>query len=407
MMVTNMRKQFFPVLLSIIFISLLVIPTVLFFTIGENTDKALDEKRELTEFPTRLKNRYFSDLELWYNDHAPYRISLITFQKKLNQSYSASYRNNIHPIVSELLTPSWYKSRNYQNRSNAKLPFLAPIEDGNVSYGRDKWLFYLGDNSLGYYNGTNCLSEESMLERKIAFQELNSICNDKGIKLVIFSAPNKEQVYSEKMPSYYIDSEVKRELLFRDYMKDSGVLFLYPLEELITGKDNYETYYQQDTHWNYIGAYIGVTEIYKALGMPYVPLQDVEVIKTERIGGDLSNFCGYKSDYMDYSIPYKPDISVSIESYEDGRLERYFSSADTSARIVMVSDSFRSASKVFLTKDFTESTVLHQDQLEKDITVNALKELSEGDVLLLLRVERYDDGLFGAAKRIVEIMKSE
>ena len=402
-----MKKQIFPVLLSFIFISLLFIPTILFFTIGENTNKALDEKRTLTEFPTKLSNRYFSELERWYNDHAPYRISLITFQKKLNQSYSASYRNNIHPFVSEILTPLWYKSADYQLRFESELPFLAPIEDGRVVYGRDKWLFYLGDNSLGYYKGTNCLTEESMSERKSAFQELNNICKDRGIKLVIFSAPNKEQVYSEKMPSYYIETELKREILFRDYMQDSGVLFLYPLEELIAGKNKYDTYFQQDTHWNSVGALVGITEIYKALGMPLASLQDTDVDITERTGGDLSNFCGYKSVYTDYSVKYKPGISFSREVYEGGYLEKYFSSADTDAKLVMISDSFREACKNFLTKDFSESTIMHQDQLENEMAIDALRNLKDGDVLLLLRVERYDDGLFHAAKKITEILKNE
>ena len=66
-----MRKQFFPILLSLIFIIMLVLPTILYFAIGENTDKVLDEKRELIEFPTKFSNKFFSDLELWYNDHAP------------------------------------------------------------------------------------------------------------------------------------------------------------------------------------------------------------------------------------------------------------------------------------------------------------------------------------------------
>ncbi len=402
-----MRKQFFPILLSLIFIVLLVLPTILYFAIGENTDKVLDEKRELIEFPTKFSNKFFSDLELWYNDHAPYRISLITIQKELSQSYSALYRNSIHPFISELLTPLWYQSNEYQKRPESRLPFLAPLEDNLVTYGRDKWLFYLGDNSLEYYKGTNCLTEESMLERKRAFQELNSICKDKGVKLVIFFAPNKEQIYSEKMPSYYVESEKKRELLFRDYMKDSGVDFLYPKEELIAEKRNYDTYYQQDTHWNSVGAFIGVTEIYKKLGMTCIPLQDVKIEIIEKTGGDLSNFCGYKSTYTDYSIIYKPEISVSSKSYEKGYLEKYFSTADTSHKLVMISDSFRSACTTFLTKDFSESTIMHQNQLENEIAIDSIRKLSDGDVLLLLRVERYDSGLFNAAKRISEIMKEK
>ena len=73
----------------------------------------------------------------------------------------------------------------------------------------------------------------------------------------------------------------------------------------------------------------------------------------------------------------------------------------------MISDSFREACKNFLTKDFSESTIMHQDQLENEMAIDALRNLKDGDVLLLLRVERYDDGLFHAAKKITEILKNE
>ncbi|MBR4472167.1 MAG: hypothetical protein IKS55_00870 [Oscillospiraceae bacterium] len=402
-----MKNKVSSITTSILFVVLLIVPTLLYFSVGENTENALNEKRELTELPVKLSNDYFAQLGSWYNDHAPYRITLITLQKKINQSYSATYRNKIHPLLSELFAPSWYKTAEYQKRTAGGLPYLAPIEESNVAYGRDNWLFYLGDNSVGYYNGTNLLSEEEKKERQTAFQELNNLCEKKGIKLVVFAAPNKEQVYSENMPSYYVYSEEKRELQFREFMKDSGVIFLYPLEELISGKEYYDTYYQQDTHWNYVGAYIGVSEIYKALNMPFFPIQEIEIEKTEKTGGDLSNFCGYKTDYEDYKVEYKPEITVSSESFENGNLEIYESSVPNNRKLVMISDSFRSASKGFLTKDFSKSIILHQKMLENEMTMNAVKELSDGDVLLLLRVERYDNGLFSCAKRLVEVFEED
>lgn len=48
---------------------------------------------------------------------------------------------------------------------------------------------------------------------------------------------------------------------------------------------------------------------------------------------------------------------------------------------------------------------LQQDHLDNEISVQALKELSEGDVLVLLHFERYDDGHYDAAKRIAEYLK--
>ena len=66
-----MKTNIFSRLSILLFILLLILPTLLYFTIGENTAQTLEEKRSLAEFPDHFDENYFNNLESWYNDHAP------------------------------------------------------------------------------------------------------------------------------------------------------------------------------------------------------------------------------------------------------------------------------------------------------------------------------------------------
>ena len=401
-----MRRKIIPTLFCVLFAALLTVPTIAYLVFGENTENVLDEKRELAAWPERLSNDYFQRVETWYNDNTPYRMSLITFQKDKKQAYSAVYRDKLHPLISEWFTPAWYTDPDYQERVPGRMPYFAPIEDEKSVYGRNGWLFYTNEHNIDYFRANNPLSAEDMQQWKEWYQELDAICEARGIQLAVMLAPNKEQVYGEYVPSYYIEPKGKRAQVFCDYMKDSGVVYQYPLQTLLSEKANYPVYYQQDTHWNALGAYLSVVEMYKALELPYTPLSQVEIVEKEKVGGDLSNFCGYATKYTDYEVNYKPDVQVSCTGILNGKVEFFTSSAPTEKKIVVVSDSFRTAAKEFLAKDFAKATVLHTDQIEEEEVVKALSELGDGDVLFLMRGERYDAPLARAAARLADVMKN-
>lgn len=289
--------------------------------------------------------------------------------------------------------------------------YLPPKEAENqVILGRFNWLFYAGNNALDYYQGTNILSSEQMAKQLAKMQELQSICEDKGIQLAFLVLPNREQVYPEYMPNYNIENIEKRETVLAKYIAaNSDITFLYPLNELLAAKVYCEPCFPYDTHWNQAGAFTGVQALYKAIGIPTTNILNLD-IKTTNVTprglvatGALDPSL-YTGDF-DYIINYRPDIKVLETDGIDGFLTptntfRAKSSNNNGKKFVLVGDSFRVAMIPYLEKDFSEICISHRQDLE-----NITQDINEANVLVLESVERFDNEMFLSITKIIDILK--
>lgn len=377
-----MSRKITSYLSILLFISILVLPSLIWVAHGKDVEETLEEKRELQAFP-KLGPGFFVEFELWYKDHTPYRSKMIEEYNALDQKLSKLYNKSFSPIISTAFAPAWF------DKSGGAV-YTLPVIKNNAIYGLDDWLFYAGDNSVGYYEGTNILTQEEMQTLSEKYKALDDKCREKGIDLVYAVPPNKEQVFPEYMPSYNVRTNYKREEVLVNYIKStSDTHYIYLLDELLSVKSQYTPYYKQDTHWNSVGAFVGVMTIYKELGYPYVSIDDVDVTITKKYGGDLSSMCGYATEYDDYAVVYKPEITYCVETFEDGWVEKFTSTNKNGKTCVIISDSFRSASKGFIAKDYEWTYVCHRDYINSNMA-EAIKSLKEGDMILIMPVERYD-----------------
>ncbi len=376
-----MSRKIISYLSILLFISILVLPTLIWVSHGKKMEESkLDEKRKLNDFP-QIRIGFFSEFDLWYNDHTPYRSRIIEEYNAFNQKLSKIYTKSLSPIISTAFAPSWF------DKTSGAVYTIPVIENGAI-YGLDDWLFYAGDDSIGYYEGTNILTTEEMKALSDKYSSLDDKCREKGIDLIYAVPPNKEQVFPEYMPSYNVVTEYKREEVIEDYIKAAGrVYYIYLLDEMISVKSKYAPYYKEDTHWNSVGAFMGVMAIYKELGYPYLLIYDVDVAITKKTGGDLSSMCGYITEYDDYIVGYKSEITYEVEAYDD--VEKFTSTNRNGKTCVIISDSFRVASKGFIAKDYEWTYVCHRANFN-EMMVEAVANLKEGDLILIMAVERYD-----------------
>ena len=313
---------------------------------------------------------------------------------------------------------------------------------GSGYKGLHNWYFYSGNDSITYLEGNNVLSEDEMKLWKEAFERLQALCDKRGIKLVVLCLPNKEQVYQEYLPSGIdlskSDSE-KRASIFAEYMKNnSSVKYIYPLQQLKTAKILYETYYQQDTHWNSVGGFVGAMQVYSAIGYQTTGIQNVEVTSYKYSGGDLVSLgVGSATEYDAYNVNYKPEVSVTGVTYysnttvgnnesPNSEMRLLTSNANTDKKAVIIGDSYRHAITDYIIKDFSKVYVGHRGDFNTTSAyVNengqtksynyrflheGIKDLGEGDLLLLLAVERYDSQNVDAANNIsdyIDILVSQ
>ena len=377
-----------------------------------------------------------------------FQKELINQKKVLTRSYESIYRKEIFPKLSQMFIPKWAKqpevkpepepqtepTGSAQFDPGARIPdadkpkgildgvpqvpegqeyYPLYIEDHMIVYGRDNWLFTAGDgsSSLEYFAGTNILAQEDLAYCADVLNTLYEICNAKGVELVMEVGPNKEQVYPEFFPSYTVENNQKRLLLLEQYLHENcSAPFVYPIRELAAHKDQYDTYWKYDTHWNTTGSYIGMKAIYEALGRPIS--DKYAVMRTEETNrGDLAGITGYTDLYTDYITEYKPNISVETEVYCDWEYDiddygkRYISSAQNNRKLFVCGDSFRVSLAAHMCKDYKYTDVVHRDIVGLEIPVERLRELTSGDTLVLVCVERWDYYMFGVIPVIIEAMQ--
>ena len=281
-----------------------------------------------------------------------------------------------------------------------------------VIEGRHQWLYYLGDNSMGYFQGTNLLTETELAYYNSILVRLNEICKSRGITLQICIWPNKEQVY----PEYYLGAEVvneyKRVERLVDYIQaNSEVKIIYPLDELTAAKPYWETYYKFDTHWNMAGGFIGHQAMMKSLGLETMNLYQLPVWEFDRNAGDLISLGNLNGAYykgaVDYTITYRDEVEIDSYYGGDGANDiRHTTAANATndCNFVMLADSYRCFQLDLIQKDFSDAYLCHRNQVNDPMTVEAIRN---ADVLVIAAVERFDYDIFNTALNIINILSQE
>ena len=274
--------------------------------------------------------------------------------------------------------------------------------------GQNGWLFLAVENALDDYLGSNILNDAEMDTYVKKMVQLQNLCTLKGKKLYYITLPNKAQVYSEQMPSYTIIDNYKRTQRLTDYVKaHSDIKIIYPLDEMIASKNLLQLYFKTDTHWNETGAFVGVQALLSLMEMPVTDIQSVPFSSHKFANGDLVRLGNLNAeDYEDvgYSFVYKPEIQVTSL---DGTVvdDPIYKSASTSANqynVVLVGDSYRVFMANYLSKDFSNYTHIHRDNLSDPVAINALQN---ADIIVIESVERVSHTLLTTSEQLCDILK--
>lgn len=292
-----------------------------------------------------------------------------------------------------------------------ELEYMPPrVFNDNTIEGRDGWLFFAKEYALEDYLGTNILSNEQMNEYVNGMVRLQDICTAQGKQLYFIIPPNKEIVYSEKMPSYTIVNEYRRGERLVDYIHaNSNIKLIYPIKELEAAKSEWQPYFRTDTHWTELGAFIGVQNLYSMMGMPTTDLHSLTVNQKEYVGGDLVglgnlNQEDYRGDIR-YQIQYKPEITVgSVDGSQVADwIYRANSTSPNQCNIVVIGDSFRLFMSSYMAKDFSNYTHVHWKYLEEPTAKEAFKN---ADIIVIESVERFNWTMLNTLSSVANTLQS-
>ena len=224
--------------------------------------------------------------------------------------------------------------------------------------GRDGWLFYKdGPNAaqpMANYQGLTELNDsaEVLAEASAGLQILNDRLAANGCTLVLDLTPSKDRIYREYMPEGYpIVNEENRTDLMAAYLQSHTtvpVVWRYDvLRSQARQNPDRLLYYKTDTHWNAVGALIGLDGIFEALDMPTLPPESYPVDTEGTTTGDMANVAALYA-----SLPAE-------ERYVVPGYARMFEKDSRAVRVI--GDSFSEYYMPYLQARFTNSWREHID----------------------------------------------
>lgn len=357
----------------VIFIILLISPTIIYFFVKEKLPKYDSENRNLAIKPifelNSLKDfpKRYDD---YYNDNLPFR-------EIIQRIY-----NNVDYYI--------FKVKSFNNVVIGK-----KSENGKIL-----WLFYdkkSDGNPIQYAMGTRIFSQEEKNNAVINIKQNTDVLKQKNMELYYFIAPNKSTIYKEMLPNTIEIKNDKNEILnLYEYIKSQNVTnIVYPYNELMEAKKTNSVFYSLDTHWNYYGGFLGTSMLHNNIDSNYDYLfKNAKIVNYGLIDltGDLSRILNISGmhKYKEENViveNFLEDKKYSITE-NDGIYTYINENPLIDKQIVIIGDSFNDPISNTLAKMYRKVTYMPIFAYSEGYL-----DLLNPDIVIFEAVERYIDNL--------------
>ena len=302
--------------------------------------------------------------------------------------------------------------------------FLYPLgistNPNQVIIGKNDWL-YLGD----LYGGKTITvtrqgasTKDVLIAKKIglATKSWEQWLKNRGVQLyLIMIAADKSSIYPEYLPDWAqpnINSVTNN--LMANVSQD---IYVDTRPDLKAAKIDLEEllYFQTDTHWNSLGAWVALRALTKAIdlkgeGLHWLSDKQIQVTSvTDREGGDLARFLRMdeillaKSSNVSIKIDSEKPIETEQYDFETGELKVSEGNPPVGApkhpilvkskhalnkkKVLWLRDSFGGAMSPFMAVTFSETLQLHYD-VTNPKSFAKLVESYKPDYVFITVVER-------------------
>jgi hypothetical protein len=355
-----MKKRLQQKLLVAVFLVFLIAPMIVYVFIRDTIDTENRENRELVQFsevvaaPLRSKPYVFQQ---YFNDHLPFKNQLVALNSLVSMRL-------FHTTASPL-----------------------------VLVGEENWLFFnnIGaDNPIDDVLGITTYSEEDLERAAENIERRRENLKSQGIELCVMLVPNKEAAYSEYLPGYIrgkVADESRTDKLVA-YLSKNGVDIVYPKDELLAAKEKNHVYYKYDTHWNHLGAYTGVCELYACMGIS-LPTLDNYQLTIGTPAKDLAELAGIgtfcEDDVSYWTEGFGEGVVYEAENVDYGHI-RYTSDSEDNRTVLVIGDSYFGSMQPYFYLQFGEVIEINRNAAKYD--PDELIARYRPDIVVLQLVER-------------------
>ncbi|NLL92394.1 MAG: hypothetical protein GX222_08315 [Ruminococcaceae bacterium] len=356
----NKKKILQQKFLVAVFLVFLIAPMIVHLFVKDTIDTENREKRELVQFsevaaaPLRSKPYVFQQ---YFNDHLPFKNQLVAVNSLVSMRL-------FHTTASPL-----------------------------VLVGEKNWLFFnnIGaDNPIDDVLGITTYSEEDLKLAAENIERRRENLESQGIELYVMVVPNKEAAYFEYLPGYIQEkvAEKSRTDELAEYLVKNGVDIVYPKQELLAAKEKNQVYYKYDTHWNHLGAYTGVRELYSCMGIS-LPALDSYKVTTGAPSKDLADLAGIgtfcEDDVSYWTEGFGEGIGYKAEYLDHGYV-RYTSDSEDNRTVLVIGDSYFGSMQPYFYLQFGEVIEINRNAAKYN--PDELIARYRPDIVVLQIVER-------------------
>ena len=189
---------------------------------------------------------------------------------------------------------------------------VSPVS--KVLIGKSGWLYFKGEDSKAldrWYRGIDPLSDSQIVALREELLKRNAFLDSRGIAFLVVIVPEKYSVYPEFLPEWATaskDGTTSLDRIAADLAKYPELHFIDLRAPLQVAKGRERVYYQTDSHWNYLGAMVGYTEVMDEAmrlvpGLSMAPaVRPPYVAGVEYYGGDLAQMLGLPKELQEDDI---------------------------------------------------------------------------------------------------------
>jgi hypothetical protein len=316
------------------------------------------------------------------------KLSFILFIPLLAAIFEYTYQKNAIPSRKEIV--KYIKDGSiinlYVKTIGVKLKeIIGSKKFGNICLGSHEYLFYCPEQDgiplLDIYGNFSPLGRQFKMPLKT---ELNNFSE----RVYYLTVPNKSRIYTEHISYNVFFKDVGiapwTNIQEKDLLNSKQYLSVGRLEELLKAPNIYPTYYKQDTHWNYWGAYLAL----RALGLPEVKEEihfKVDHYPHPDILGLLAAL-GYVVEPSDQK--YLPTNYQIRGEGDEKSIARFYNEAKSN-RVLVIGDSFRTSFTPIVAQYFGQVDEVHLNNYSSQNF-----NLSEYKYIFIIQVERYLRGQF-------------
>jgi len=221
----------------------------------------------------------------------------------------------LFPRLLEAFLTDHFGFRDQLIRANSFIRYaLVSPTSSDVVFGKDGYFFYLAHGTLQQSLGL-VLRTRPLEKLADSLAQLHDDLSKRGIKFLFTSAPNNSTINARHWPGWAPRSPAVTEYdVLLGLLAARGVPALDLRPALRSENALRATYFQTDTHWNFLGALVARNEMVRAIGHPEWSMDVDRVFRGMRTTygeRDLPRLLGIRN------APDNQHAVVDVSSYPD------------------------------------------------------------------------------------------